>query len=367
MVHAEREMLSQESARQITGGRLGTTRFPSYDAAVLGFAGFWYPVMWARDLGAKPVTLTLFGKPIVFLRAGGKAYALADRCPHRGVPLSLGRSEFPDTLTCRYHGWTFDLRTGTLVAALTDGPDSPMCGKAAVRTYAVEERAGLVWIYNGEETPRPIDEQIPAELLRADAVIEGRITERRGDWRYAAENGFDEGHVKYLHRSAWLVTFTHIPSSSDVEVGPDREGDPWITRHVTGVRFDGVYPGLGVWPKKRFWKRKKKGARISIRMPGMLRVHYGSWIHFETYVPTVAGEHRYLQLAMTCASGWKAATFRAFYRGYLSWIFHKQFNDQDAAMVELMRTPPEQLYRPDISLIAWRRLCEEHAPPHEHA
>ena len=343
---------------QITGPQPGVTRFPKYDAAVLGFENYWYPVMWSRELRARPVALTLFGLPIVFTREAGKAHALLDRCPHRGIPLSLGRREFPGTITCRYHGWTFDLESGMLVGALTDGPDSAICGKAQVRTFAVEEFAGLVWIFNGAGEPPPLRSQVPEELLRDDAVIEGRITTRKGDWRYAAENGFDEGHVKYLHRDAWLVTFTHIPSYVNVDVRGDDENDPWITRNVSGVHFEANYPGLGAWPKKRFWKHKKRGVRVSIRMPGMLRVHYGWWIHFETYVPTVAGEHRYLQIAMTNARGLRAAKFRAFYRGYLSWIFHGQFNDQDAAMVELMATPPEQLYRPDISLIAWRRLCE---------
>lgn len=292
---------------QITGYEPGTTRFPKYDAAVLGFENYWYPVMWSRDLRTKPVALMLFGLPIVFARVGGKAQAL-----------SPGRREFP-----------------------------------------VDEAAGLIWIYNGTGEPAPLRSQVPEELLRDDAVIEGRITQRPGDWRYAAENGFDEGHVKYLHRDAWIVTFTHIPSYVSVDVRPDDETDPWITRNVSDVHFEADYPGLGVWPKKRFWKHKKRGVRVSIRMPGMLRVHYGWWIHFETYVPTVAGEHRYVQIAMTNARGFAGARFRAFYRGYLSWIFHRQFNDQDAAMVELMSTPPEQLYRPDISLIAWRRLCEE--------
>jgi phenylpropionate dioxygenase-like ring-hydroxylating dioxygenase large terminal subunit len=346
-------------AHQVTGVQPGSTRFPRYDRAVLGFEDYWYPVLWSRDLTTKPVALTLFGSPIVFVRDdAGTAHALDDRCPHRGIPLSAGKREFPGTITCRYHGWTFDLADGKLVAVLTDGPDSPICGKAQVRTYELEECAGLIWIYHGTGTPRPLRAQIPAELLGDDLVVEGRITTRTGDWRYAAENGFDEGHVKYLHRDAWIVTFTHIPSYVSVKVGPDDANDPWITRNVTGVHFEGEYPGVGVWPKKRFWKRKKRGVRVSIRMPGMLRVHYNSWIHFETYVPTVPGQHRYVQIAMTSARGWKALAFRLFYRGYLSWIFHGQFNDQDAAMVEQMKTPPEQLYRPDISLIAWRRLCE---------
>jgi phenylpropionate dioxygenase-like ring-hydroxylating dioxygenase large terminal subunit len=36
-----------------------------------------------------------------------------------------------------YHGWTYALDDGQLVAVITDGPDSPICGKAtvAVKTY----------------------------------------------------------------------------------------------------------------------------------------------------------------------------------------------------------------------------------------
>ena len=37
---------------QITGFRKGASRYPRYDAAALGFEGFWYPVMFARDLHA---------------------------------------------------------------------------------------------------------------------------------------------------------------------------------------------------------------------------------------------------------------------------------------------------------------------------
>jgi hypothetical protein len=91
----------------------------------------------------------------------------------------------------------------------------------------------------------------------------------------------------------------------------------------------------------------------------MLRVHYGTWIHFEWYIPTKAGEHRYVQFVVKHASGVPALLFRLRYWALLRWVFHVQFNDQDARVVELMKTPPEQLYRPDHSLIAWRRLCEE--------
>jgi phenylpropionate dioxygenase-like ring-hydroxylating dioxygenase large terminal subunit len=347
-----------DAGAQITGARSGATRFPHYDAAVLGLENYWYPVMLARDLHErKAVGLQLFGEDIMFFRERGKAHALQDRCPHRGIPLSIGKQEFPGTFTCRYHGWTFDLQSGTLLAALTDGPDSPMCGKASVRTYPVEERAGIVWMFWGPGEPPPVETHIPQEMLEPNAVIEGRITTRPGDWRYGAENGFDESHGKYLHRSALMVFFSHPPAYVRTTIGPDDWR--WITRKTTDATAFADYPGLGRWPKKRFWKFARTLVRVSIALPGVLRVHYGKWIHFEWYVPTKAGHHRYLQFVVKHASGPAALAFRLRYWLALRWIFHVQFNDQDASMVERMRTPPEQLFGPDHSLIAWRRLCEE--------
>jgi phenylpropionate dioxygenase-like ring-hydroxylating dioxygenase large terminal subunit len=346
---------------QITGPQPGRTRFPLYDGAVLGLEGYWHPVLFSRRLGRKPLALRLFGAPVMFYRDRGTVYALADRCPHRGIPLSIGKQEFPGTFTCRYHGWTFDLASGKLVAALTDGPDSPVCGKSAVRTYPVAERAGIVWMFNGEGPPPPLESQIPAELLRADAVIEGRITERPGDWRYGAENGFDEGHGKYLHRNAWMVTFSHMPAFVRSKIGPD--DGPWHTRKTTSASIGAEYPGLGFWPVKRPWRRARGKVVVSIALPGMLRVHYGPWIHFEWYVATEPGRHRYVQLVVKHARGLRGLLFRLRYWLLLRWVFHVHFNDQDASVVELMSTPPEQLYRPDHSLIAWRRLVEHALTP----
>jgi hypothetical protein len=93
-------------------------------------------------------------------------------------------------------------------------------------------------------------------------------------------------------------------------------------------------------------------------LPGALRVNQGQWIHFEWYVPTEPGRHRYLQFVLKHATGFKALAFRIQYYAWLRWVFHGLFNDQDARVVESMKTPPEQLYRPDNSLIGWRKLCE---------
>ena len=347
---------------QVTGLKPGTTRYPQYDGAALGFEDYWYPVMRSSALAdGRPVPVELFGQRIMLYRENGKAYALQDRCPHRGVKISAGTQEFPGTWSCPYHGWTFNLESGKVVAALTDGPDSKVCGNASVRTYPVEERAGLVWLFNGAGKPPAVETDVPSELLRPDATIEWRITDRPGDWRHAAENGFDEGHGKYLHRTSWYALFLQLPAWIHSDVIDEPEG--WLTRRSNTIGYQGDFPGLGKWPKIHGWKRQKVLSRASIRMPGALRIDLGKYIHFEWYVPTSVGHHRYVQGIVKYTTGLPALWFRLRYWLYLRWIFHVEFNNQDARMVEMMQTPPEILYRPDASIIGWRRLCENPRQP----
>jgi phenylpropionate dioxygenase-like ring-hydroxylating dioxygenase large terminal subunit len=262
-------------------------------------------------------------------------------------------------LTCAYHGWTFDLASGVMTACLTDGPDSPLCGKVRVPTYPVAERAGLVWVYLGDGEPPPVEADIPKDLLRPNTAIVGRITTRPGDWRHAAENGIDEGHGKYLHRSAWWVFFRHAPAWAIPRMVP--EGD-WLTRAPGEFALQERYPGIGVWPPSRFWKKKGfVSQKLSIRLPGTLRVQKEDLTNFEWYVPTEAGEHRYYQIIAKQTNALGAAWLRLQYRLYLRWVYHVKFNDQDRWVIPLMETPPERLYRPDVSVIAWRKLCEQTA------
>src|SRR5438309_528357 len=139
---------SQLSAKR----RLGLAFGPTYKQAAMGLPNYWYPAMFSVQLGKRPKHVKMLGQDLVFVRFKKKVYVLEDRCPHRGIPLHNGKFEFEGCLTCIYHGWTFDLATGQLVAALTDSPDSPMVGRdvTSIKSYPVEERCGLVWVWMGE-------------------------------------------------------------------------------------------------------------------------------------------------------------------------------------------------------------------------
>ena len=334
-------------------------RWPRYRAAQLGFTEHWYPVARSRELRARPRSVTILGQDIFLKRDRGKVHALHDRCAHRGIPLSRGRQVFPGTFSCIYHGWTYDLGTGELVAALTDGPDSPICGKVRLRTFPVEERAGLIWVYVGDQNPPPLEADVPAEFIAPGAMVAGRITHRAGNWRYAAENGFDEAHAKFLHRDAVWMLFRNFPAWMHTKIVEDDDG--WITRVPTDIGFQTDYPGLGRWPKARPWRFKKGGARVSIRVPGTLRVRFREWTHYEWYVPTDAEHHLYVQFMHKQTGPVGRLLTRLRYWTYIHWLFHWRFNEQDRHMVELLpgRSHPERLFRPDASITAWRKLCEQ--------
>ena len=68
----------------------------------------------------------------VFRTVDDQVYAIEDRCPHRGGPLSQGIVH-DCSVTCPLHNWVLDLRTGEAV-----GPDE---GRVETIPVRVEDGA----------------------------------------------------------------------------------------------------------------------------------------------------------------------------------------------------------------------------------
>lgn len=105
-------------------------------------ARHWYPVALAREIGDAPVAATLLDEPLVIYRVHGQLIVARDVCPHRGVPLSLGRHD-GEGVVCRYHGLRFGAegRCNRIPAS----PDTAIPAKLHLTTYPAVERYGLVW------------------------------------------------------------------------------------------------------------------------------------------------------------------------------------------------------------------------------
>ncbi len=369
-----------------------------YEKAVLGFRNYWYPVCQDREITErKPKSMRLLGDEVVFLRRDGKVYALADECPHRGTRLSRGKHEFPGTPTiaCRYHGWVFDVTNGTCVAALTDGPDSPVVGKVRVKTYPVEVRKGIVWIWMGKMAPVPVEEDIPPMLLREDTWLDIRPKVVPGNWRWHAEN-VGLGHAFMLHRDSIHILTTQLPAhavgagGSKAEIGEDGE---WLWETIKGVEMQEQYGDLGQWPRRSWRPWRRKGdvkvldpkthrprhvggvvyPRVGLRLPGVTRITQAPMtggIYYEWYVPIDEGTYIYFQVATYWIKNpWDSFWFRLKYFLYGRPAQLWRFNEQDKAMVGDSTDYanrhgfnwPSPLYGPDALSTAWRKMCNETA------
>ena len=85
---------------------------------------------------ARPVAVTLNGTRVALVRVGERVHALGDVCAHQGGPLSEGRLTWA-RLTCPWHGWMYDVRTGQCLMPTRGG---------AVPSYSVRVEGGDVWV-----------------------------------------------------------------------------------------------------------------------------------------------------------------------------------------------------------------------------
>lgn len=110
----------------------------------------WHPVALARDLPVGALRpSTVLGEEIAVWRGSAGPHAWQDLCVHRGVRLSLGKIVDNCSLRCAYHGWTYD-ETGQCIQ-MPAHPSLKPPVKARTRTYACQEKAGLIWVSLGED------------------------------------------------------------------------------------------------------------------------------------------------------------------------------------------------------------------------
>lgn len=103
--------------------------------------------------GSKPKIVKLGGKQIALFKTENGIVASNNRCPHQGFPLSEGHMSDDCVLTCNWHNWKFDLKSGeTLV------------GGDKLRRYPVEIRDGSIWIDIEDPSPEEVSGQCLANL-----------------------------------------------------------------------------------------------------------------------------------------------------------------------------------------------------------
>ena len=84
---------------------------------------------------SRPIAVKLRGKHVALFLHQGEVLACNNRCPHEGYPLVEGALDADCVLTCNWHNWKFDLKTGATIY----GGDN-------LRIYPVKVEDGAVWL-----------------------------------------------------------------------------------------------------------------------------------------------------------------------------------------------------------------------------
>lgn len=161
----------------------------------------WYVAANDHEIGRRLHASRILGEDVVMYRTlAGDVVALQDACPHRKLPLSMGRL-LEDTVECGYHGLIFDC-SGNCVRApgLAHAPQ-----RAVVRSYPTVERYGLIWIWMGE--PERAD---PEAIMQVEHWGDPAWGLNRGDgmvvkcnYLYLTDNLLDPSHVSWVHQTSF--------------------------------------------------------------------------------------------------------------------------------------------------------------------
>ncbi|WP_293779778.1 nitrite reductase small subunit NirD [uncultured Oxalicibacterium sp.] len=106
-------------------------------------------------LGARVIQRADQPNVAIFRNSEDKVFALLDRCPHKGGPLSQG-IVFGERVACPLHNWSIEMQSGCAVA-----PD-----EGCTQSFSVKVEAGSVYL-DAVELATPAAPFLPAGSANA--------------------------------------------------------------------------------------------------------------------------------------------------------------------------------------------------------
>jgi phenylpropionate dioxygenase-like ring-hydroxylating dioxygenase large terminal subunit len=160
----------------------------------------WYAILESNEIKrGRIVGLTRMGEKMVAWRnTKGELSVMADKCPHRGVALSIGKL-IGDCLQCPFHGFRYDI-TGICKLVPAIGKNAKPPKALRVHGYPVREEHGFVYIWWGvmrdKYPPVPWFESIP------DTMVYATLKDHwPNHYSRAIENQLDVVHLPFIHHN----------------------------------------------------------------------------------------------------------------------------------------------------------------------
>lgn len=155
----------------------------------------WYVAARSREVPRGTArTFPLLNRRITLYRDdSGTVHALDARCPHLGADLGQGKV-VGDGLQCAFHHWCF-APDGTC----RDAPRLAEVPARRTRSYPVQERWGLIWLFNG---PTPLFDLPAPRVPEAFRPFCPPAQHIRCHPHLVIANGLDATHFEALHGMA---------------------------------------------------------------------------------------------------------------------------------------------------------------------
>ena len=159
----------------------------------------WYIAAEPAEMEAGIISRTLLNEALAIFRTeSGMLAAVEDRCPHRLVPLSIGRV-VGETLQCGYHGAAFNTSGQCVRIPGQDKVPSTVC----VRSYPVVEKHGYIWVWMGDPALSNDQSSIPDGYWPSGSSEwyggYGLIPSLKTDYRLLNDNVIDITHAEFVH------------------------------------------------------------------------------------------------------------------------------------------------------------------------
>ena len=228
----------------------------------LGHREYWYPALPDKDIKKNPQVLRMLGQDMVMFRGkDGQVKALLDVCPHRGAFLSLGDCFYEGTVSCPYHGATYD-GDGNCVAFLTEGPDSKAVGELKAWAFPTVTLKGIVFVWMGEGEPVDPREDVPPEMFDEPYTqVRWSTQVYHCNWILVLENTNDAHNAFYVHRNC-------VSTLRGRNGGRPRTPLGYRTK-VVGGKTANYGAGAGIAPTERYYFDENGNIPFQMYYPGV--------------------------------------------------------------------------------------------------
>ncbi|MDF8332522.1 aromatic ring-hydroxylating dioxygenase subunit alpha [Novosphingobium cyanobacteriorum] len=191
----------------------------------------WYMAAWANEVPEDGfLARTFLDEPWLILRKSDGSWAMmADRCPHRFVPLSRGKRK-GDTVACGYHGLTFDTDGACVFNPF--GREVPPETKVAARP--IVEKDGALWFWPG--APDRADPALIPDFSFIDDASDARDhLVMDVNYELISDNLLDLSHAEFLHVETFGVNGSLFECGKQT-VETDASGGLWNKWDMVGSR-----------------------------------------------------------------------------------------------------------------------------------